>query len=287
MVTVGLQVRQAEQADQQQIAHLMFFEPRVHRHLDWRAPLDWLGSPHYWVLEDDRRIAASLACPQDPPGVAWIRLFVSSATLPEPEAWSPLWQAARAEIFSAGQATVAAAIAMQPWFEQILLESGFTLQQTILMYEWNDRSFAPRPMPRGVRIRRMTSADLPAVTAVDWAAFAPLWRNSFDALHKAHTQAILATVAETDDGPIAYQISTGNPLGAHLARLAVRPEWQGRGIGAGLITDLFEHTRRRGKGRITLNTQGDNQNSQSLYERLGFTRTGEQYPVLTMQQGGV
>ena len=94
MVAVSLQVRRAVQADQQQIAQLMFFEPRVHRHLDWRAPLDWLGVPHYWVLEEGGRISASLACPQDPPDIAWIRLFVSAYNIPEAEAWQPLWTAA-------------------------------------------------------------------------------------------------------------------------------------------------------------------------------------------------
>lgn len=279
MVTIGLQARQAVQADQQQIAHLMFFEPHVHRHLDWRAPLDWLGSPHYWVLEDAGQVLAALACPQDPPNVAWIRLFVSSSTISGSEAWQLLWTTARSQIFVADRPIVAA-IAMQPWFEGLLLENGFRRHQSILMFEWNNAPYTPRPMPRGVRVRRMLTTDLPAVTALDWAAFTPLWRNSFDALQKAHSQAILATVAETDEGLVGYQLSTGNPLGAHLARLAVHPDRQGLGIGTALVGDLIAHTKRRGKSRITLNTQGDNQTSQNLYEKIGFMRTGEQYPVL-------
>ncbi|MFZ5880699.1 MAG: GNAT family N-acetyltransferase [Chloroflexota bacterium] len=279
MVTVSLQVRPAAQADQQHIAQLMFFEPRVHRHLDWRAPLEWLGSPHYWVLEDDGRILASLACPQDPPGIAWLRLFVSSSIISETEAWQLLWMTARSEIFSAGRPIVAA-IAMQPWFEGLLLENGFSQRQTILMFERNNIPYAPRPMPRGVRIRPMFTTDLPAVAELDWNAFTPMWRNSFDALQKAHSQAILATVAEAEGRLVGYQLSTGNPLGAHLARLAVCADCQGQGIGTALIGNLIEHTRRRGKSRITLNTQGDNRSSQNLYERIGFVRTGEQYPVL-------
>lgn len=281
MVAVSLQVRQAVAADQQQIAHLMFFEARVHRHLDWRAPLDWLGSPHYWVLEEGGRILAALACPQDPPGIAWIRLFVCASHLAGPEAWSPLWTTARAEIASARP--LVAAIVMQPWFERILVASDFSLHQFILMFEWNDQPFTPRPLPRGVRIRRMQASDLPSVTAVDAAAFEPLWCNSFEALQKAYSQAIHATIAETAEGLVGYQLSTENPLGAHLARLAVRPEAQGQGLGAALVSDLIDYTKKRGKIRITLNTQGNNQSSQKLYERLGFVRTGEQYPVFTEQ----
>jgi len=286
MVAVSLQVRQAVQADQQQIAHLLFFEACVHRHLDWRAPLDWLGSPHYWVLEEGGCILAALACPQDPPGIAWIRLFVCAASLSRPEAWLPLWMMARAEVASA-ERPIVAAIAMQPWFERILADSDFSQDQAILMYEWNDQAFTPRPLLRGVRIRPMLAADLPAVAAVDAAAFAPLWVNSQAALQKAHAQAIHATVAETAEGLVGYQLSTENPLGAHLARLAVRPEAQGQGLGSALVGDLIQDTQRRGKIRITLNTQGDNVSSQKIYERLGFVRTGEQYPVYTAQPGEV
>jgi hypothetical protein len=45
MIEVSLQVRPAVPQDQHQIANLMFFESHVQRHLDWRAPLEWLGSP--------------------------------------------------------------------------------------------------------------------------------------------------------------------------------------------------------------------------------------------------
>ena len=37
----GEQIRPASPSDQQKIADLIFFESHVHRHLDWRTPLDW------------------------------------------------------------------------------------------------------------------------------------------------------------------------------------------------------------------------------------------------------
>ena len=63
MISVHLQARLASLEDQRQIANLMYFESHVHRHLDWRTPLDWLGSPYYWVVEENGRLVAVLACP--------------------------------------------------------------------------------------------------------------------------------------------------------------------------------------------------------------------------------
>ncbi len=278
MVAINLQVRRAVPADQQQIANLMYFETRVHRHLDWRAPLEWLGSPHYWILEDGGDVMAALACPQDPPGIAWIRLFACASPVEENQAWSALWDTARTEISMQGDA-LAAAIALQPWFEDLLAGSGFVFNQNIIMLIWDDAPILDRPLPDGIRLRPMQAWDLPAVVDVDASAFEPLWRNSLDALHKAFGQAFHATVAETSSGLIGYQLSTGSPLGAHLARLAVRPEAQGAGIGSVLVNDLLHTVKKRTRAHVTVNTQSDNLASQALYQRLGFLLTGEQYPV--------
>jgi ribosomal protein S18 acetylase RimI-like enzyme len=277
MVAVSLQVRRAVHADQRQIANLMYFEARVHRHLDWRAPLDWLGSSHYWVLEDGRDVVAALACPEDPPGIAWIRLFTCASPLTGLDAWSLLWNTASQEIAAEGGAT-SAAIAMHPWFEDILVAGGFQFRQNIIMLEWNDGPPA-YVLPEGVHVRPIHLNDLGTVVEVDATAFDPLWRNSADALQKALSQALYATVAETSQGIIGYQLSTAGSLGAHLARLAVRPEAQGAGIGSALVGDLLAHVRRVRKPHVTVNTQSDNLSSQALYDRMGFLRTGEQYPV--------
>jgi ribosomal-protein-alanine N-acetyltransferase len=278
-----MHVRPALDADQQQIASLLYFEDHVHRHLDWRGPLDWLGASHYWVLEEREQVQAALACPQDPPGVAWVRLFTHASPLTAPGAWSPLWDTARAALRADGGASVAA-IALQPWFEAVLRASGFELHQHIVLLEWKDRPLPRHEPPRGISIRRMQAADLPAVVETDGSAFHRLWRNSLEAFRKAFTQAVYASVAEEAGGAvIGYQLSTGNPFGAHLARLAVRPEAQGRGLGAALVSDLIVRLCQRGPARLTVNTQDDNAASLSLYEQIGFQRTGETFPVFVYE----
>ena len=274
------QIRPATPSDQQKIADLIFFESHVHRHLDWRTPLDWLGYSPYWVLEEERQITGALACPTDPDTIAWIRLFAYSSHISRQAAWSPLWEAARRQLAEQGGAT-AAAIATQHWFEQTLLENHFTVTGHIVLLQWDAEPEEAALPPSSATIRSMTPRDLPQVTAVDAAAFEPLWRNSLAALTKAYQQSSYASVAENESGIIGYQISTGGSFGAHLARLAVLPETQGHGIGAALVNDLITHMRKGGGSKVTVNTQDYNTASLALYSRLGFRRTGEEYPVYT------
>ncbi len=274
------QIRPATPSDQQKIADLIFFESHVHRHLDWRTPLDWLGFSPYWVIEEGRQITGALACPTDPDSIAWIRLFAYASHLSRESTWSPLWEAARRQLAEQGGAT-AAAITTQHWFEQTLQDDHFNIAGHIVLLQYEAGDDEPALAAVSASIRGMTPRDLAQVTAVDAAAFEPLWRNSLAALTKAYQQSSYATVAEDESGIVGYQLSTGGSFGAHLARLAVVPEAQGRGIGTALVSALIAHMRRGGGSRVTVNTQENNTSSLALYTHLGFRRTGEEYPVYT------
>lgn len=275
-------VRPADLSDHQQLSNLIFFETRLHRHLDWRSPLEWLGAPFYWALDEGGQITAALACPEEFRGIAWVRLFVYTGRWSAENTWNMLWSTARQEIAQAGGSKVAA-IAVQPWFQEILAESGFENRQQIVLLEWR-RAAGQRSEARetsGIRIRKMTQADLPEVEKTDAASFDPLWHNPLETLHRAFAQAFYVTVAENENGIIGYQLSTGGGQRAHLARLAVHPAVQGKGAGRALLGDLFTHLTYAGIPRLSVNTQSDNKVSLSLYQRMGFVRTGEQYPVYT------
>lgn len=274
-------VRPADPGDHQQLSNLIFFESRLHRHLDWRSPLEWLGAPFYWALEDGGQVTAALACPIEAVGIAWMRLFVFTGRWSAQTAWNLLWPAARQEIAQAGGAKVAA-IAIQPWFQEVLSASGFENRQQIVMLEWRHQPQKPY-QASGIHIRKMTGDDLPEVEKTDAASFDPLWQNPLETLQRAYAQALYATVAENESGIIGYQISTGGGQRAHLARLAVHPAVQGRGAGRALLSDLFKYITYAGISRLSVNTQNDNQVSLSLYQRMGFVRTGEQYPVYTFE----
>lgn len=282
MVGLDVQVRSATLTDQRQIANLMHFSPYNHRHLDWRYPLDWLGSPPFFVLESQGQILSALACPPDPPMVAWVRLFVTSGKISLGEAWETLWQTARLELTRQGR-FMAAAIVLQEWYHSLLIASGFSSHQSIVMLEREGQMPIEVSLPAGYSIRSMLQYDLPAVAEVDAAAFDPLWQNSLPSLERAYPQAVLATVVEANGQVLGYQLSTRNPLGAHLARLAVRPELQGLGLGRAMIADLIQQADRHAMYRLTVNTQSDNAASLVLYKKTGFLETGERFPVYQLQ----
>lgn len=275
-------IREATEKDRQRLANLIHYETYVHRHLDWRPPLDWLGFQPFLLWESSARLLATLACPPDPPEIAWIRLFGVLGGISHQEAWSALWPKARAWL--SAQKTFreclrAAAVALQPWFRDLIVHSGFEHTHDVIVLTWEADQRLPLPQTLPYLLRPMTAADLEAVCALDTEAFAVEWRNSRLALEVAFAQAALATVVADGDQIIAYQISTAGPLGAHLARLAVRPAFQGRGVGYALVYDLLEHFRQRSVSRVTVNTQSDNLGSLALYHKAGFWETGEVYQV--------
>jgi [ribosomal protein S18]-alanine N-acetyltransferase len=272
-------VRSAVPGDRQKLASLIHFEVYVHRHLDWRGPLDWIAFPPYLVYEQRNDILAALACPPDPPMVAWIRLFAVVQTISVERAWEALWYEALEELRQLNEPQWVAALALWPWFAELLQDQNFIEDTRVVMLQWEGGSNLPEANPTDLIIRPMNYDDIGEVHRVDEAAFAPIWQNSRPSLELAYRQALIATVAETQGRMVGYQISTPTPVGGHLARLAVLPDFQGLGIGYCLVRNLLSQFRQRGARKVTVNTQKNNPASLSLYKRMGFRLTGEEYPV--------
>lgn len=277
-----LSFRPAVEEDRSRLANLLHFETHVHRHLDWRRPLDWLGSSPFLISESAGRISAALACPQDPPGVAWLRLFAVITRQDVEQAWEALWPAAEQQLGHQG-ADEAAAIPLQDWIRDLVAGSGFAHTHNVVVLDWRTRPVTIEL--NDLHMRPMNWEDLPAVHAVDEAAFAPLWQNSIAALEQAYRQAGLATVIEKDKHIVAYQLSTLSTQGLHLARLATHPSMQGQGLAFALAQNLQANVLQRREQRLTVNTQDNNKPSLSLYRKLGFQLTNERFPVYQRQLG--
>jgi len=275
---VSLSIRFAKESDKKKLSELVHFEALVHRHLDWRAPLDWIGYRPFLIAEFNSEAVAALACPPDPPEIAWIRLFAIASGTDPAEAWGMLWNCAHSELSRVGN-TIIAAIPIHDWFQDLLVKSGFKLVNRVVMLLWERNTQLVFDRQLSVNIRSMELKDIPAIEQVDREAFGALWHNSTSSLEIAFRQAAIATVVEMARQVIGYQISTATQLGGHLARLAILPEFQGKGIGTQLLNHLLIDFERRGALQVTVNTQQDNYASLSMYQKVGFNPTGESFPV--------
>jgi hypothetical protein len=130
----------------------MHFSAQVHRHLDWRNALEWISFPPFLVLESQGQVIAALGCPPDPPNVAWMRLFVNSGKVSIQESWQILWGSVRADLTPRGKFGVAA-IVLQEWFQDLLISSGFTSHQSIVMLEREGVISDDQALPEGISMR--------------------------------------------------------------------------------------------------------------------------------------
>jgi putative acetyltransferase len=84
-------------------------------------------------------------------------------------------------------------------------------------------------------------------------------------------------VAQDEDGRACACVAVDRPEPgtAELHRLYVRPDRQGRGLGAALVRHAEAHAREGGARRLAFWSDTRFTAAHRLYERLGYRRTGE------------
>lgn len=278
MDEIDYKIRTAVTTDRSRLANLLHFGSHTHQHLDWKPPLDWIGSKPYLVMEQEGDIVATLACPPELPDIAWIRLFAVSSFIKVEEAWKSLWNAALNELSQFGNIRIAA-ISLQGWFNELLERSEFDQIDNVVVLMWEGSKPLPNPAATNIIIRPMLPEDLDFILEIDHDAFEIVWKNSPESLALAYDQSTHATVAEFEEEIVGYQYSTTSSMGGHLARLAVKKKMQGNGVGYLLIYQLLNQFSKQGVRYVTVNTQKNNVASLALYSKAGFNITGESYRV--------
>jgi ribosomal protein S18 acetylase RimI-like enzyme len=253
----------------------------IHRHLDWRQPLDWIGNSPFLLMEKASNLQALLICPSDIDDIYWIRLFAVLFTIPVDEVFQILFTQALRKIQSQSENPIIASIAYQLWMKDLLEKNGWEICQKVIQLRWNRKSdhYQEEASQSDFFIRKMATPDIPEVTRIDQTCFEKIWQHSEDAIARAFEQSAYSTVAEKKGRIVGYQISTSMRNHAHIARLAVLPEFQRQKIGHHLIGDVLDRFKRPWTREITVNTQGDNIKSLGLYAKLGFEITNDGFPI--------
>jgi GNAT superfamily N-acetyltransferase len=124
-------------------------------------------------------------------------------------------------------------------------------------------------------LRRPVAADTALLAAMHEACFRPLVEPRFDwdALVQAERLAVVGEswMVEVGDAVIGSLVLQVRAEDVFLERIMIHPDWQGRGLGTGLVGAVMDHARRLGVP-VTLSVWDTNP-ARELYLRLGFVLT--------------
>lgn len=124
-----------------------------------------------------------------------------------------------------------------------------------------------------VLIRGMSSADMPAVLAIEYESYSVPWSEAtFRGLLRRRDAEMI--VAEAAGRIIGYAIFWTVLDQSELGNVAVTGAWRGQGIGQRLVADVLRRADQRGVREIFLEVRPSNTSARRLYERLGFTQVG-------------
>lgn len=251
-----------------------------HTHLDWHETDQWLDSevaPIRLAWQHNRLVGA-MATSVPLNQTCWIRL---AAVLDHSDAQpilDTLWNDLKLELRALG-VHKAAWLMIRDWPTQYAREMEFSFTEEIVTLRRVNQNAPPDMASDDLTIRLARLEDLPTMVQIDQAAFIAPWQMTLSDLRQAERISANCTVALYNDNIVGYQLSTLYFDGAHLARLAVAPEMQGKGIGSALLHEVLRYFARRGVFSMTVNTQSSNEISQHLYLRNGFRHNGYNLPV--------
>lgn len=243
-----------------------------------KLPQLWWWEEHladdlFIVIERDGNIAGALFAWPDEPPVAWVRMAALDDELDTDEwldlALSPVLAGLRRR----GTQKLAW-MDYDGWAGPHLETHGFKRLTKVITLAKFDRTL-PETNATDAYLRPTSDADIPAIAAVDRAAFTPHWWHSEFTLLRRTAASPHCVVAEVADQVVGYVEGNLRLPAAHLNRIAVHPICQGRGVGALLLCDALRAFWRLGAERVSLNTQTDNRYSRQLYRRFGFEPTGD------------
>ena len=283
-------VRVATAQDTATISGLLRAAPYQHLHVDWRLPVDWLGSAGFVVAFEPEtgKLAGCLAVGSDPPPAAWVRVAAVRSRQDRRPLLQQMFRATAGYLRALDVAEVGW-LPRDGWPPSLLEALGFEQINEVETFVKPDLALPPEaaPNPAAV-IRNVRDADMERLAEIEAAAFTPLWRHSPDALREGRKYSLSFHVAELGRRIVGFQYSSEGDVNgtAHLVRLTVDPAVQRSGVGSSLMLSALRSYQERRLQRVSLNTQVDNVASHRLYRKFGFEAMDSRMPVWSLVMNG-
>jgi ribosomal-protein-alanine N-acetyltransferase len=123
-------------------------------------------------------------------------------------------------------------------------------------------------------IRRMTLEDIPAVHEIDMLSFSLPWSERSFRFELTENPVARGWVAEVD-GQIAAMLVLWLIVDeAHIATIAVHPDFRRQGIGEQILLCALRAVQKEGARRAFLEVRAGNAAAQTMYTKYGFVVTG-------------
>jgi [ribosomal protein S18]-alanine N-acetyltransferase len=140
-------------------------------------------------------------------------------------------------------------------------------------------------LPPSYQIRRMEERDLKRVQLIDRLSFSLPWpMKAYQYELKENPNSLQWVAESTSAGRLAEEAPLTGVVGmivvwmildeAHIATIAVHPDFRGHGIAQQLLATALMESIRRGASQATLEVRSGNENAQKLYHRFFFEPVG-------------
>jgi ribosomal-protein-alanine N-acetyltransferase len=138
-------------------------------------------------------------------------------------------------------------------------------------------------------IRPMKLEDVPRVHEIDVLSFALPWPEKSFLFELNENPTTLAVVAElkspyAESGVVGMAVVWIVVDEAHIATIAIHPDYRGNGYGKKLLAESLRRAIRRGVTQATLEVRDHNLLAQSMYQKFGFIVVGRR-PHYYMDNG--
>jgi len=138
-------------------------------------------------------------------------------------------------------------------------------------------------LPKGYqepKYRPMSLEDIPRVREIDSLSFSLPWPEKsyhFELTENPSTLALVVEIVPKDCDPVIIGMSVVWIINdeAHIATIAIHPEFRCFGYGKNLLTETLRQSIQRGAHLATLEVRESNQTAQQLYRSFGFIIIGQ------------
>ena len=134
----------------------------------------------------------------------------------------------------------------------------------------------PTCNPSGVQkqIRRMTLADVPQVAEIDRLSFSLPWPERSFRFEVTENPVSRGWVVEVEGRIVAMLVLWLIVDEAHIATIAVHPDFRRQGIGEEILLDALAAAQEKGARRAFLEVRIGNTIAQAMYKKYGFAVDG-------------